>query len=171
MTREMTTKMTTTQTTRGSRPRSAPQHARPWDRVLARALAPRLDAELAAGCPAGFSRPLAIRAERIVSTAGRRELAHAWEHVLAEASRPPAALSTRWPLRHTRVAAAERDMREMLAILTGGLPITVRGAAMASALLRDGTGPLYSQRCPRDLGAAVRQATRELDALAAAPWA
>jgi hypothetical protein len=33
---------------------------------------------------------------------------------------------------------------------------------MAGLLLRDGTGPLYNQRCARDLGTAVREATRQL---------
>jgi len=47
----------------------------------------------------------------------------------------------RGPLCRGRIAAAERDVHEMLAILTGTLPVTARGAAMASVLLSDGTGP------------------------------
>ncbi|MGA3153805.1 MAG: hypothetical protein ACLPN6_14260 [Streptosporangiaceae bacterium] len=162
MTPEMTPGMTTQQKAPRLVPRSAPPAGRLRDRVLARVLAARLDRELAAGCPAGFSRAMAARAWRIVSPAGRRELARGWELVLAQASRPPVPRSPRGMLRRGVVAGAERDVRELLAALTGGRPVTVRGAAMAGLLLRDGTGPLYNQRCARDLGTAVREATRQL---------
>jgi len=150
--------------------RSAPHGDRPWDRFLARALASSLDRELAAGCPPGFSRALAIRARRIVSPAGRRSLAEGWERVLDRASRPPAPRTPRGPLCRGRIAAAEGDVRELLAALTGALPIAARGAAMASVLLIDGTGPLHSHRSPLDLGAAVREATRQMNPLPAAPY-
>lgn len=51
----------------------------------------------------------------------------------------------------------------MISVLIGGRPIDARGAAMASWLLRDGTGPLYNRRSPVDLGAAVREATRQME--------
>jgi hypothetical protein len=150
--------------------RSAPHRDRPRDRFLARALAPSLDRELAAGCPPGFSRALAIRAQRIASPAGRRSLAKGWERVLDQASRPPAPRTPRGPLCRGRIAAAEGDVRELLAALTGALPIAARGAAMASVLLSDGTGPLHSYRSPLDLGAAVREATRQMNPLPAAAY-
>jgi hypothetical protein len=50
----------------------------------------------------------------------------------------------------------------MLTILAGPLPITARGAAMASSLLSDGTGPLHNRRSSLGLGAAVREATRQM---------
>jgi hypothetical protein len=50
----------------------------------------------------------------------------------------------------------------MLAVLAGPLPISACGAAMASALLTDGTGPVHNRHCPRDLGAAVRDATSRM---------
>lgn len=56
-----------------------------------------------------------------------------------------------------------------LAALTGALPIAARGATMASVLLSDGTGPLHNHRSPLDLGAAVREATRQIDPSADAP--
>lgn len=149
--------------------RSAPHGDPPWDRFLARARASSLDRELAAGCPPGFSRPLAIRAQRIVSPAGRRSLAEGWQRVLDRASRPPAPRTPRGPLCRGRIAAAEGDVRELLAALTGALPIAARGAAMASMLLSDGTGPLHSYRSPLDLGAAVREATRQMNPLPAEP--
>jgi hypothetical protein len=150
--------------------RSAPPGDRPWDRFLARALASSLDRELAAGCPPGFSRAMALRAQRIVSPAGRRALADGWERVLVQASRPPAPRTPRGPLCRDRIAAAQGDVRELLAALTGALPVAARGAAMASVLLTDGTGPLYSYRSPLDLGTAVREATRQLNPRPAAPY-
>ena len=56
----------------------------------------------------------------------------------------------------------------MLTVLAGPLPIAARGAAMASLLLSDGTGPLHNHRSPLDLGAAVREATRQMDPLGGA---
>ena len=52
----------------------------------------------------------------------------------------------------------------MLAVLACPLPISARGAAMASVLLGDGTGPLHNHHSTRDLAAAVRDATREMKA-------
>ena len=153
--------MTTDQLLRSDSPCNRPWDG-PWDRLLARVRAPSLDRRLAAGCPAGISRALAIRARQIASPAGRRELAQRWDHVLDLAGRPPVPRTPRAPLRRDRIAAAERDVREMLTILAGPLPITARGAAMASSLLSDGTGPLHNRRSPIGLGAAVREATRQM---------
>ncbi len=150
--------------------RSASHDNRPWDRLLARVRAPSLDHQLAAGCPAGTSRVLAIRAQEIASPAGRRELAHCWDHVLDQGRRPPIPRTPRAPLCRDRIAAtAERDARAMLTVLTGVLPITARGAAIARVLLSDGTGPLHNRHSPLDLGAEVRQATRQMTAFAGAP--
>ncbi len=57
----------------------------------------------------------------------------------------------------------------MLAVLAGPRPIAARGAAMASLLLSDGAGPLHNHRSALDLGAAVREATGQMDPFAA-PW-
>jgi hypothetical protein len=149
--------------------RSASHDNRPWDRLLARLRAPSLDRQLAAGRPAGTSRVLAIRAQEIASPAGRRELAQWWEHVLDQGRRPPIPRTPRAPLCRDRIAAAERDVREMLTVLACPLPITARGAAMASSLLSDGTGPLHYRHSLLDLGAAVREATRQMAASSGAP--
>jgi hypothetical protein len=149
--------------------RSTSSDGRPWDRLLARLRAPSLDRQLVAGCPPGSTRALAIRARRVVSPAGRRELAQCWELVLDLARRPPVPRTPRGPLCRGRITAAECDVREMLAVLTGALPISARGAAMASVLLSDGTGPLHHHRSPIDLGAEVRRATRQMELFAGAP--
>ncbi|HXZ66536.1 MAG TPA: hypothetical protein VEH05_17490 [Streptosporangiaceae bacterium] len=142
---------------------AAPKRRRPCYRVLARALTSSLDRDLAAGRPPRSSHALAIRAGEIVSPAERRELAQRWANVVDQARRPPVPRSPRAPLRRGVVIAARPDLREMISVLIGGRPIDARGAAMASWLLRDGTGPLYNRRSPVDLGAAVREATRQME--------
>jgi hypothetical protein len=57
----------------------------------------------------------------------------------------------------------------MITVLAGVLPITARGAAMANVLLSDGTGPLHNRHCPLDLGAEVREATRQMTPFASTP--
>jgi hypothetical protein len=148
---------------------AAPKHERPWDRLLARALAPSLDRQLAAGRPPLSSQALAIRAREIVSPGARRELARRWANVLDQAGRRPGSLSPRAPLRRDAVIAAEEDLREMIFVLTSGLPIDARGAAMASWLLRDGTGPLYNRSSRGELGAIVREMTRQMGSFADHP--
>ncbi len=141
---------------------SAPDHARPWERFAARLLASSLDHQLAAGCQPQSSHALAIRARQIVSPAGRRETAQHWSHVLDLAVRPPMPLPLHGTLRRGAVAAAAPDVRDMIDVLAGGLPIAARGAALARSLLTDGTGPLHNRRSPLELGAAVREATRQM---------
>jgi hypothetical protein len=150
---------------------AAPQHERLWDRFLARALASALDRQLAAGRPPRSSHALAIRARELVSLTARRELAQRWANVLDQASRRPVPLSLRAPLRRAAVITARQDLREMISVLASGLPIDARGAAMASWLLSDGTGPLYNHRSPVGLGTVVREATRLMDSFADRPAA
>ncbi len=142
-------------------------HERPWDRLLAGALGPSLDRQLAAGRPPRSSRALCIRAREIVTPAARRELARRWTNVLDQASKRPVPRLTRAPLQRGAVIAAGQDLHEMISVLTSGLPIDARGAAMASSLLSDGTGPLYNHRSLVDLGAVVRAATRQMNPFAA----
>lgn len=132
------------------------------DRWLARACAPTLDSRLAAGWPPGTSRLLAIRAQEITSPAGRGDLVRGWGFVLDRARQPPVPHTPRAPLCRDRIAAAEGDVRTMLAVLACPLPISPRGAAMASVLLGDGTGPLHNPHSALGLAAAVRDATREM---------
>ncbi len=106
---------------------------------------------------------MAIRAQQLVAPAGRRSLAEGWARVLDRAHRPPVPRTPRVRLCRDRIIAAEGDVRELLATLAGPSPIAASGAAMASLLLTDGTGPLYNHRSARDLGAAVREATRQLN--------
>jgi hypothetical protein len=141
----------------------APEDDRRWDRLLARALVPSLDRQLAAGRPPRSTRALIVRALDIVSPAARQELAQRWANVLDQASRPPVPRSPRAPLRRAAVATAAPDLREMISVLRNGRPIDARGAAMASSLLTDGTGPLYNDRSRADLVTVVREATRQMN--------
>jgi len=145
---------------------SATKLERPWDRLLAGALAPSLDRQLAAGRPPRSGQALAIRAREIATPAARRELARRWTNVVDQARLQPVPRFVRAPLQRDAVIAAERDLHAMISVLTSGRPIDARGAAMASELLRDGTGPLYNHRSLVDLGAVVRAATRQMDPLA-----
>jgi hypothetical protein len=146
---------------------AAPKLERPWDRLLAGALTPSLDRQLAAGRPPRSSQALAIRAREITTPAARWELAQRWANVLDQARRRPVPRFVRAPLQRGAVIAAAGDLREMIRVLTSGRPIDARGAAMASSLLRDGTGPLYNHRSLVDLGAVVRAATQQMDLFAA----
>jgi hypothetical protein len=125
-------------------------------------LGPSLDRELALGLPPWRGGARAARARWIVTPGGRRQLARGWARLLDQAHRPPVARSTRGPLCRRHLAAAEKDVRTMMAVIAAGRPITARGAAMARALLTDGTGPLYNARSPRDLGTEVRNIIRWL---------
>jgi hypothetical protein len=110
---------------------------------------------------------LAIRAREIATPAARRELARRWTNVLDQARNRPVPRFVGAPLQRGAVIAAERDLHAMISVLTSGQPVNARGAAMASSLLSDGTGPLYNHWSLVDLGAVVRAATRQMDPFAA----
>jgi hypothetical protein len=130
------------------------------DRVLARVLGASLDRRLAGGDLAGQP-VLAARARYLASPAGRRQIVRGWNNVLREARRPP--FMPRPPLSRDQVIAAEPEVRYLLARLAGPRPVAARGAALAMALLTDGTGPVHNPRSPLSLTAAVREAIRQLD--------
>jgi len=62
------------------------------------------------------------------------------------------------------IIACESDIREMQNVLLQPLPSPARGMAMASWLLRDGTGPIYNRRLSGNLGTSIREAIAQLDA-------
>jgi len=62
------------------------------------------------------------------------------------------------------IIACESDIREMQNVLLQPLPSPARGTAMASWLLRDGTGPIYNRRLSGNLGTSIREAIAQLDA-------
>lgn len=132
-----------------------------WDRVLASSRATSLDERLAAGASPESGRLIALRARALVVPARRRRLASDWGRLVRAARERPAA--THVPLRRDRILAAEADIRELQRSLRASAPVPARGVAMASSLLADGAGPLYSTSPRVDLRAAVQEAIRQLD--------
>ena len=133
------------------------------DRLLARMFGASLDRQLAAGRPPETSPLLAARAQDIVWLSRRRALARDWEHLLEVARRTRRTRSPAVPVRSAQISAAEPAIRELTRRLTAALPVSARGVAMASLLLTDATGPVYSRRAPVTLDAALTAAIDQLD--------
>jgi hypothetical protein len=77
-------------------------------------------------------------------------------------SSPGAPRSPRVPLRLARISQSAPQLAELASRLVEPGPVPVQGVAMVSQLLADGTGPLYREACPDDLGCLVEQATHAL---------
>ncbi len=132
------------------------------DRVLASWHGFSLDARLAAGALPEGDRLLAARAGVLVGLPRRQKLARDWGRLARMASERPAPRA-RIPLRRDRIVAAEPEIRQLQDSLRAALPVPVRGVAMASRLLCDAAGPVYSRRSPVDLRAALVDATHQMD--------
>jgi hypothetical protein len=148
-----------------------PHETRANNRILNLLRSSHLDRQLASGTPPGWSRSLAARAGAITTSDHLRTLAHNWERLLHAARRPATMRTTRVPLCRDRIIAAEAQIRDLLAALPEARLESAAGVAIASQLLRDGTGPLYSRRCTTNLAAAVQNATRHIREPATASWA
>jgi hypothetical protein len=132
------------------------------NRLLARLQAPTLDRRLAAGEPTGSDRLTTVRADVLREWTTRAVLANGWAAVLERADGSRALIDSRIPVVRQRVREAEPDIRAMIDVLRDSLPVQARGVAMASRLLSDGTGPLYSVRNAEDLRAGVQEALHHL---------
>jgi hypothetical protein len=145
---------------------------RPTDGIVARVFGASLDATLATGRPPESSRLLAARARHIVALRRRRSLAAHWEHLLRVARqragdpgavRRSRAVPAAVPIRAAEIAAAAPAIAELVTRLTAPLPVPARGVAMASVLLTDANGPVYSRRGPVTLTVALDAAVAALD--------
>lgn len=67
------------------------------------------------------------------------------------------------PIRAAEIAAAAPAIAELVTRLAAPLPVPVRGVAMASVLLTDANGPVYSRRGPVVLTVALDAAIAALD--------
>jgi hypothetical protein len=144
----------------------------PWHRVLARSQAVRLDRELAEGASPEASASLAARAMWLTSTEFRADLAAslrrilvaAGEPALAAPARPPLGSARRphVPLRTTRISQSAPLLAELASRLLEPGPVPVRGVALVTQLLADGTGPLYREAARDDLGAMAERAAAAL---------
>jgi hypothetical protein len=139
------------------------RHDRGWRRPLATLLGPVLDRRLAAGVPPESGRLLSARAERLVSTSGRRKVVREWEGVLEHALAAPRTRPVHAPLCRDRLLASVGDLGAMLSALSIPHPVSARGVAMASQLIGDGTGPLFNRNCTVTLSEALRAVTTQLD--------
>jgi hypothetical protein len=142
----------------------------PWHQVLAHARAVRLDRELAGGASPETSVSLAARAGQLTSTRFRHDLAASLRRIVVAVGEParPAApsfgvsRSVRVPLGSMRVGRSASLLAELASLLLEPGPVPVRGVAMVTELLADGTGPLYRQAARGDLRAAAERAVYAL---------
>ena len=118
--------------------------ARLNDRVRARLRAHQLDRALASGAPVELTPALALRARRLTALSDRRAKAATYRRVLREASEEVSRSYVRITPRRERVVAASSALSRLAEALAQPGPVAARGAAEASLLLTDGTGPLYS---------------------------
>jgi hypothetical protein len=143
---------------------------RPWHRLLARFAAGRLDRELAAGVDGETSVLLAARAMQLTSMKFRRDLAASLQRILAVAGQlaagVPAQAGTarppRVPLCRARISRSAGPLAALAGSLAAPGPVSVRGAAMVSQLLADGTGPLYQEANVDDLDAIIEKTSQAL---------
>jgi hypothetical protein len=61
------------------------------------------------------------------------------------------------------LVACRGAVEEMVGALSARAPLGARGVAMASWLLRDGSGPLYDRRRSAELGVALSDVIGQLD--------
>jgi hypothetical protein len=163
--------------------------ARPWDRLMARVRASRLDGDLAGDASPDSTVALSLRAQMLVSERNRRDVAEGARRLLATATQAPtgdrspepaahgsqmpaghgpqmtAAGRPRVPLCRDRVREAAEELGDLIRRLLADGPVAARGVALASALLRDGSGPLYHRANADDVRARVREAVTALDSL------
>jgi hypothetical protein len=126
-------------------------------------LSPSLDQKLAEGTPPESNRLLATRAAVLVAPQARRELAANWTGLVHCARQLGVARSRRIRIDSEAVIATESDIVEMCELLASPFPSPVRGVAMASNLLSDGTGPLYNHRSGDGLLESLRTIIASLD--------
>jgi hypothetical protein len=125
-----------------------------WIRLAARLFASSLDLKLAAGQHPAASYLLAIRAQQLVASHSRQGIADSWLDILIKVRRPRTPFDSTVPLVRKSIMDAEGQIRTLAAALVSPLP-TVRGVAMAIAMLRDGAGPLFNRNSEVTLTDAV----------------
>jgi len=139
-----------------SGPAAAPRLAR----IAAHLRAGSLDRALIAGADPAASRSLAARAQLLGSRKTRRTLADALELLVRRAGAPR---TLRAPLVNRRAVLAHADELCSLAQrLRGPEALYVRGIAVVSELLTDGTGPLHRPGATAESARALELAHRAL---------
>jgi hypothetical protein len=132
--------------------------ASPWDRLAARVRAGRLDIKLAAGASPEGSLALAVRAQHLVQTRARHEIARGMQRILYTADRGRSAV----PVCDERIRSCSAEFSELISRLLTPGPVCAQGVAQARALVTDACGPVYQRASHVDLRSSLRAA---LDAL------
>lgn len=111
-------------------------------RVAARLRRDALDRALIEGADPAATGQLAARVAKLTSRSTRQEVARGLDHLACDGREA----GGRWRVRPSRAAAAANapELRALAARLREPGPLYVRGIAMLSRLLTDGTGPAYS---------------------------
>jgi hypothetical protein len=136
--------------------------ARPWDRWLVRIRAARLDRQLADGASPDASVALALRAQMLVRTQVRRDLASGARRILLGATRAPGARRLPVPVCRDRVRDCSEEFAELISRLLAAGPVPAQGVARASLLLTDATSPIYHRANADDLRTTLRAAASAL---------
>lgn len=163
--------------------------ASPRDRLMARVRASRLDSDLASGASPDATVALALRAQTLIAPRTRREVAEGARRLLATAIQAPAAGRSQEPSADgLRVQAAGRlrtqsarplnvpvcgdriresaqELGDLIRRLLANAPVAPRGVALASAMLSDGSGPVYHRANADDMRSRIREAIDALEPL------
>jgi hypothetical protein len=144
---------------------AADRAAAPADRAAAPADRAAAPADRAA---APADRAAAPAADRSLAPALGRSPVSPADRSPAHGARGPqmlAARRPRVPICRDRVRESAEELEDLIRRLLAHGPVAARGVALASALLSDGSGPLYHRANPDDLRARVREAVTALDPL------
>jgi hypothetical protein len=133
-------------------------------RVLVFASRRSLDDALADGASPVWTPELALRARQLVSRSSRQQLATSLERLVTEAQRSvsPCAVAA-VPLPRREILQAQTPLFSIAARLRDERPVYVRGVALLSRLLSDGSGPAYNPRAGGSLRRAVGAIAAALD--------
>jgi hypothetical protein len=118
-----------------------------------------LDRLLAKGEDPAESPLLGRRAEQLVSTKSRHELAHRLERIVDQAEDPPRVLSAAAPLGREAILGARAQLLALARDLRAVEPVGAAGVALAKELLVDGASPLYAPDGEEALLNAIEQAS------------
>jgi hypothetical protein len=135
-----------------------------WDRIRTRIGADALDRQLATGRSPLSSVSLALRADRLARPKRCRRLAEGLRRA-EEAARRPAGGWSGVPVAAAPLAGARAELDALARRLTAPSPPGVRGLAIVSTLLHDGTGPLYRNSPNTSLRAELQRAREGLEAV------
>jgi hypothetical protein len=132
------------------------------DRLVVRMRAGHLDRAMARGAPVESTPALALRARRLTALRDRRTKAATYRRLLCEAGEDASRSYARITPRRRRVLAAGAAIARLADALAQPGPVAARGAAEASLLLTDGTGPLYNSGYEASLESYVLRALAHL---------